>query len=104
MTKSEKEAIFQKCKDLGFLETKKYFTQGYCYDLPIGLNTQLFLASHTNKLYLSHIERIRMIPIRKIESTEDLENLFNAICPKNIAYRLKIKIMEKNLDIFIETL
>lgn len=86
MTKSEKEAIIKKAKGLGFYQTRKYFTEGYCYDLPIGLKTQLFWAEHTSKLYLGEIKRVRMIPIRKIESPEDLKLLFDAICPEK--YRL----------------
>jgi len=56
------------------------------YKLPLGLNTELWLDLSTNipdvSLWNGRID----IMIRKIESPEDLENLFNAICPEK--YRL----------------
>lgn len=82
MKKSEKQAIIQKAKDLGF-EIVSYATLKY--DLPLGLGNRLDFDQ--SDLELGIVSKGHAyVPIRKIESPKDLENLFNAICPEK--YRL----------------
>ena len=98
MTQSEKDAIVKKCVELKF---ERVSDEWFRYELPFGNNTALFLglenlnATIDTKDYFNDcaIET----PIRKIDSPEDLETLFNAICPEK--YRLPFdnnaKILEK---------
>jgi len=79
-------SIIDKCKKLGF-EVPIGYLKKYVYLLPFGLKNNLsidftFTTPLTLDIENGHID----IPLRKIESPEDLENLFNAICPEK--YRL----------------
>lgn len=80
MKKSEKDAIIQKAKGLAF----KLYGGYYIFDLPFGNETRLLFDLENHILIVKCF--VSYIPIRKIESPEDLENLFNAICPEK--YRL----------------
>jgi len=75
--------ISKKAKELGFKEIKG--TTFFEYDLPFGENTSLIYDSSDLKISIC-IMFEKLINIRKIESPEDLEMLFNAICPEK--YRL----------------
>lgn len=82
MKKSEKDAIIQKAKDLGF-ENVSFATLKY--ELPLGLGNRLDFDQ--SDLELGVVSKGHAyVAIRKIESAEDLEMLFNAICPEK--YRL----------------
>ena len=84
MTQSEKDAIVKKCVELGFEEVYK----GFNYDLPLGYKNNLYFC--TDDLELGIIQETRgYVTIRKIDSPEDLETLFNAICPEK--YRLPFR-------------
>lgn len=87
MKKSEKEAIIKKCLELGF--TTSYVSPNiYEYDLPFGESTEIWVDLSIDQCDISiwAVELGEYIPIRKIDSPDDLENLFNAICPEK--YRL----------------
>lgn len=79
MTKSEKEAIIQKAKDLGFnnLAGSQYFE----YELPLGLSNSLVLDIDNLTIGIAVMFK-SFVEIRKIESPEDLQLLFDAICPE----------------------
>lgn len=79
MKKSEREAIIKKLEDWNFQKVNG----GYSYNLPFGLNNQLFVDEFDLEIGIIHFG---YMPIRHIKSPEDLENLFNAICPEK--YRL----------------
>ncbi len=80
MTKSVKEAIIKKLKVWNFEEV----ISGYTFDLPFGLKNKVFFD--TSDMEFGIVMGISYTSIRQIESPEDLENLFNAICPQK--YRL----------------
>lgn len=80
MTKSEKKAIIKKLEGWNFEEV----ISGYTFDLPFGLKNKIFFD--TSDMEFGILMGICYTSIRKIESEEDLENLFNAICPEK--YRL----------------
>jgi len=81
MNQQEKEAIIQKLKELGF--QIQFNGPFWYYQLPLGRETVLVFDSDDLEIGI----RLKdYSPIRKIESPEDLENLFNAICPEK--YRL----------------
>ena len=56
------------------------------YKLPLGLKTELWLDMSIENPDISLWNGRIDIPIRKIESPEDLQLLFDAICPEK--YRL----------------
>ena len=80
MTKSDKEAIIQKCIELGFINSD-VSPNIYEYDLPFGESTEIWIDLSIDQCDISiwSVELGEYIPIRQIESPEDLENLFNAI-------------------------
>jgi len=87
-TESElKEQIRIKCIELGFTNSGPA-KNVYEYDLPFGESTEIWvdLSEGNCDASIWSLELGEYIPIRKIESTEDLENFFNAICPEK--YRL----------------
>jgi len=84
---TEIDQIIQKCKDLNFEHQSGSW---FKYDLPFGNDTRFYIDTEnlivTIDTYSTwHQDNIET-PIRKIESPEDLEILFNAICPEK--YRL----------------
>lgn len=83
MTKSQKKAIIDKAVELGF-KNEDSVTSILEYKLPLGNKTELwFDYSYKNYDVLIWSKELeRYIPIRKVESPEDLEILFNAICPE----------------------
>lgn len=81
MKKSKKEAIIKKLYDLNF--EKQIF--GYTYELPLGKKNRLFFEIEDMEIGIIS-DTGGYIEIRKVESPEDLENIFNAICPEK--YRL----------------
>ena len=82
MKNQEKEAIIQKAKDLGFQQDTMNFNK-YNYNLPFGLKNNLSIDFRfENHITLDIENQSFIVEIRKIESPEDLENLFNAICPE----------------------
>ncbi len=85
MKKSEKDAIVKKAHKLKFV-SEMPTANILVYKLPLGLNTELWLDLSLDIPDVSIWNGRIDIPIRKIESPEDLENLFNAICPEK--YRL----------------
>ena len=86
MTQSEKDAIVKKCVELGF--ESDGILDILEYKMPFGNKTELwFDFSEDNCDLLIWSDDVKdHIPIRKIDSPEDLETLFNAICPEK--YRL----------------
>ena len=87
MKEEEKQAIIDTAIELGFEEV---FDTLYVFKLPLGNDSTLLLHTEVPFLEISkynvwHQDDIET-PIRKIESPEDLELLFNAICPEK--YRL----------------
>jgi len=77
----ENKSMILKLKELGFkIKGNGPFWE---YELPLGRNTDLLFDTDDNEL---GIKILTYVPIRKIESPEDLEMLFNAICPEK--YRL----------------
>ena len=83
MTQSEKDAIVKKLEDLNFdnLANSNYWQ----YELPLGNQTALMFDFDDYVISIA-IPFVKLINIRKIDSPEDLETLFNAICPEK--YRL----------------
>lgn len=81
-----KDLIFIKAIDLGFVKSmdSAFMLE---YSLPFGLSEYLSISFKYNGHITLDIENSEYIlEIRKIESPEDLELLFNAICPEK--YRL----------------
>jgi len=85
MNQQEKKAILKKAKDLKFV-SEMPTANILVYKLPLGLNTELWLDMSIDVPDVSIWNGKIDIVIRKIESPDDLENLFNAICPEK--YRL----------------
>lgn len=87
MTPQEKDAIIKKCVELGF---ERPSDEWFKYELPFGSNTTLFVGLEKFVVTIDTKDYFNdcaiETPIRIIESPEDLENLFNAICPEK--YRL----------------
>jgi len=81
--KKFKESITEKLKELGFenLNNSSYWQ----FELPLGNETVLMFDFDEYVISIA-IPFVKLINIRKIESPDDLENLFNAICPEK--YRL----------------
>ena len=87
MKESEKEKIIQKCIELGF-NNSDVAPNIYEYSLPFGLKNDIWvdLSEGYCDISIWSADMGDYIPIRKIESAEDLELLFNAICTEK--YRL----------------
>lgn len=81
MKLKQKKAIFDKAAKLKF-EINDY--DKHVFKLPLGLKTQLSIDYDYSKYkVMFQIEdEFDIINIRTIESPEDLEMLFNAICPE----------------------
>lgn len=81
--KNLKKQVFKRAIGLGFKE----FAERVEFDLPLGLNSKIIINSDLvfKILQIDVFEDqndIKMVKIRKIESVEDFELLFNAICPE----------------------
>jgi hypothetical protein len=76
--------ISKKAFELGF-KSEMPTANILVYKLPLGFNTELWLDLSIDNPDIS-LWNGNIIEIRKIESPEDLEMLFNAICPEK--YRL----------------
>jgi len=81
---TELQQIIQKCKDLCFYEEEE--NACFEYSLPFGINSKFTILLDIDIFKAVLWKHNTFITIRKIESPEDLENLFNAICPEK--YRL----------------
>jgi len=78
-TEIDKNPILEKAIELGF-EKEKDCSKKINFQLPFGLSNYLSLNfKYDNHLTLDIENFSHIIEIRKIESPEDLENLFNAI-------------------------
>lgn len=86
MKKELKKSIIQKAIELGFLYQ---IDNKLCvYRLPFGNSNELWVdvSEEIADISIGNIDDFEYSIIRKIESPEDLEMLFNAICPEK--YRL----------------
>jgi len=73
-----KESIFKKAIDLGFINDIDYKNK-LNYILPFGLHNFIGIDFNWGEHLTLDIENeSQILEIRKIESPEDLENLFNA--------------------------
>jgi hypothetical protein len=79
MNAKQKKAILDKAVELKWKQKNGILVSGYSYDLPLGRNTKLFLDIGTLEISITDPEDV--VFMRKIESPEDLETLFDAICP-----------------------
>jgi len=94
LSKKEVELMVSKIKELKMEETYNSFEiKSYqdcditwSFDLPFGLNSSFIVNFKYGYFWICFYRNFSTMPIRKIESPEDLENLFNAICPEK--YRL----------------
>lgn len=102
MTKSEKEAISQKeidlmiskIRELNLEETYNSFENKgnfenqirWSYDLPFGYGSSFIVLFEDGIFWACFYFFYGISKIRKIESPEDLQLLFDAICPEK--YRL----------------
>lgn len=80
MKKAQKKEIVNKAIELGLV----FDGNGYVYDLPLGLKNRL--SFEEGDLELGIIMADHYVSIRKVESPEDLEMLFDAIVP--VKFRL----------------
>jgi len=85
-TENLKESIFKKSIDLGFLKDND-FIKKVEYQMPFGAKNKLSIDFNYGTHLTLDVEcDSQIVEIRQIEYPEDLENLFNAICPEK--YRL----------------
>lgn len=82
--KNLKKQIFKRAIELGF----KKIAEIVEYDLPLGLNSkisispELYFVILQSTVFDDEQNEFDFVKIRKIESVQDFELLFNAICPE----------------------